>query len=107
VALNVTGTAIDDPDARLFEGYRCGSQQSSGYCSEEVDRPWSSGRTLDRPRLALSTRVEAKKLLADAALRLLGWGKLHWAHWAHVKGWILHENSIYNVSRRQDVWLDK
>jgi hypothetical protein len=24
-----------------------------------------------------------------------------------VKGWAVHENSIYNVSRRQDVWLDK
>src|SRR4026208_566662 len=40
VALNLTGVGIDDPDAQLFENYRCGSQRNfSGYCSEEIDRP--------------------------------------------------------------------
>ena len=39
VALNLTGIGIDDPDAQLFENYRCGSQRNfSGYCSEEIDR---------------------------------------------------------------------
>src|SRR5205807_2613883 len=39
VALNLTGTAVDDPDAMLFENFRCGSQRNfSGYCSEEIDR---------------------------------------------------------------------
>ena len=39
VALNLTGVGIDDPDAQLFENYRCGSQRNfSGYCSEEIDR---------------------------------------------------------------------
>ena len=86
VALNLTGIGIDDPDAQLFENYRCGSQRNfSGYCSEEIDR----------------------KLQADGARPILGWGKQHWVLWPHVKNWFLHENSIYNVSRLQDVWLDK
>jgi peptide/nickel transport system substrate-binding protein len=109
VALNVTGIGIDDPDAQLFENYRCGSQRNfSGYCSEEIDRLMvEQSQTLDRAkRLALINEID-RKLQADAARPILGWGKQHWAHWPHVKGWILHENSIYNVSRRQDVWLDK
>ena len=109
VALNVTGIGIDDPDAQLFENYRCGSQRNfSGYCSEEIDRLMvEQSQTLDRAkRLALVNEID-RKLQADAARPILGWGKQHWAHWPYVKGWILHENSIYNVSRRQDVWLDK
>ena len=48
-----------------------------------------------------------RKLQADGARPILGWGKQHWVLWPHVKNWVTHENSIYNISRRQDVWLDK
>ena len=109
VALNLTGVGIDDPDAQLFENYRCGSQRNfSGYCSEEIDRLMvEQSQTLDRAkRLALVNEID-RKLQADGARPILGWGKQHWVAWPHVKGWALHENSIYNVSRRQDVWLDK
>jgi peptide/nickel transport system substrate-binding protein len=109
VALNLTGIGIDDPDAQLFENYRCGSQRNfSGYCSEEIDRLMvEQSQTLDaKKRLALVHEID-RKLQADAARPILGWGKQHYVHWPHVKGWAVHENSIYNVSRRQDVWLDK
>jgi peptide/nickel transport system substrate-binding protein len=109
VALNLTGVGIDDPDAQLFENYRCGSQRNfSGYCSEEIDRLMvEQSQTLDRAkRLALVNEID-RKLQADGARPVLGWGKQHWVAWPHVKGWALHENSIYNVSRRQDVWMDK
>jgi peptide/nickel transport system substrate-binding protein len=108
-ALNLTGVAIDDPDAQLFENYRCGSQRNfSGYCSEEIDKLMvEQSQTVDRAkRLAIVNDID-RRLQADAARPILGWGKQHWAHWPHVKGWAVHENSIYNVSRRQDVWLDK
>jgi peptide/nickel transport system substrate-binding protein len=109
VALNLTGVGIDDPDAQLFENYRCGSQRNfSGYCSEEIDRLMvEQSQTLDRAkRLALVNEID-RKLQADGARPILGWAKQHWVLWPHVKGWATHENSIYNVSRRQDVWLDK
>jgi peptide/nickel transport system substrate-binding protein len=109
IALNLTGIGIDDPDAQLFENYRCGSQRNfSGYCSEEIDRLMlEQSQTLDpRKRLALVNEID-RKLQADGARPTLGWGKQHWVHWPHVKGWAVHENSIYNISRRQDVWLDK
>src|SRR5262245_9337492 len=109
VALNLTGVGIDDPDAQLFENYHCGSQRNfSGYCSEAIDRLMAEqSQTIDRAkRLALVQDID-RKLQADAARPILGWGRQHWAYWPHVKGWAVHENSIYNVSRRQDVWLDK
>ncbi len=109
VALNLTGIGIDDPDAQLFENYYCGSQRNfSGYCSEQIDRLIAEqSQTIDRAkRLALVQDID-RRLQADAARPILGWGKQHWAHWPHVKGWAVHENSIYNVSRRQDIWLDK
>jgi peptide/nickel transport system substrate-binding protein len=109
VALNLTGVGIDDPDAQLFENYHCGSQRNfSGYCSEEIDKLMAQqSQMLDKAkRLALVNEID-RKLQADAARPILGWGKQYEVHWPHVKGWVAHENSIYNVSRRQDVWLDK
>jgi peptide/nickel transport system substrate-binding protein len=109
VALNLTGVGIDDPDAQLFENYRCGSQRNfSGYCSEEIDRLMvEQSQTLDpKKRLALVQEID-RKLQADGARPILGWAKQHYVLWPYVKGWAVHENSIYNVSRRQDVWLDK
>ncbi len=109
VALNLTGVGIDDPDAQLFENYRCGSQRNfSGYCSEEIDRLMvEQSQTVDRAkRLKLVNEID-RKLQADVARPILGWGKQYSVYWPYVKNWLTHENSIYNVSRRQDVWLDK
>jgi peptide/nickel transport system substrate-binding protein len=109
VALNLTGVGIDDPDANFFENYRCGSQRNfSGYCAEEIDRLMvEQSQTLDRAkRLRLVHEID-RKLQADGARPILGWGKQYAVHWPHVKNWAVHENSIYNVSRRQDVWLDR
>ena len=39
VALNLTGTLVDDPDAMLYENYACGGVGNyNGYCNPEIDR---------------------------------------------------------------------
>ena len=39
VGLNVTETAVDDPDAAFYENYVCGAQRNyTGYCNAEVDK---------------------------------------------------------------------
>jgi peptide/nickel transport system substrate-binding protein len=109
VALNLTGVGIDDPDAQLFENYRCGSQRNfSGYCSEEIDRLMlEQSQMLDKAkRLKLVNEID-RKLQADGARPILGWGKQYAVYWPHVKNYPQHENSIYNISRLQDVWLDR
>jgi peptide/nickel transport system substrate-binding protein len=109
VALNLTGTAVDDPDAMYFENYRCGSQRNfSGYCSEEIDRLMvEQSQTLDRTkRMALVNEID-RKLQQEGARPILGWGKQWVVHQPRVKAFPLHDNSIFNASRLQDVWLDK
>jgi peptide/nickel transport system substrate-binding protein len=109
VALNLTGTAVDDPDAMFFENYRCGSQRNfSGYCSEEIDRLMvEQSQTLDRAkRLKLVNEID-RKLQAEGARPILGWAKQYAVYWPRVKAFPQHENSIFNTSRFQDVWLDK
>jgi peptide/nickel transport system substrate-binding protein len=109
VALNLTGIGIDDPDANFFENFKCGSQRNfSGYCSEEIDRLMAEqSQTLDRAkRLALVNEID-RRLQREGARPVLGWGKQYAVYWSHVKAFPQHENSIYNVTRFQDVWLDK
>jgi len=109
VALNLTGIGIDDPDANFFENYRCGSQRNfSGYCSEEIDRLMvEQSQTLDRARRLKLVHEIDRRLQQDGARPILGWGKQYALHWPHVKNWVQHDNSIYNQSRMQEVWLDK
>jgi peptide/nickel transport system substrate-binding protein len=109
VALNLTGIGIDDPDANFFENFKCGSQRNfSGYCSEEIDRLMvQQSQALDRAaRLKLVNEID-RKLQLEGARPVLGWQKQFAVHWPYVKAFPQHENSIYNVTRFQDVWLDK
>ena len=39
IAMNVTETAVDDPDVAFYENYVCGSQRNyTDYCNPEVDK---------------------------------------------------------------------
>ena len=39
VALNATGSGVDDPDQQFYENYACGSARNySGYCNPEIDK---------------------------------------------------------------------
>lgn len=109
VALNLTGIGIDDPDANFYENYHCGSQRNfSGYCSEEIDNMMAEqSQTIDRAkRLKLVNEID-RRLQLDGARPILGWGKQYAVYWPYVKAFPQHQNSIYNTSRFQDVWLDK
>ena len=49
VALNLTGSAVDDPDVTFFEGYACGSLRNlNNYCNPEMTRLFEAqSRELD------------------------------------------------------------
>jgi peptide/nickel transport system substrate-binding protein len=39
VALNATGSGVDDPDRQFYENYACGSARNySGYCNKDLDK---------------------------------------------------------------------
>jgi peptide/nickel transport system substrate-binding protein len=107
-AVNLTGIGPDDPDANLFENFKCGSPRNySEYCNPEVDRLIEEqSQTLDpAKRLKLVHDIDTRLQLEGARL-LLGWSKEYYLMWPSVKNLIPHQ-SVYNYGRMQEVWLDK
>jgi peptide/nickel transport system substrate-binding protein len=108
IGVNLTAPGVDDPDAALYENYRCGSSRNySDYCSEEMDRLIDlQSQELDREkRLRMVWEIQ-KKLEMDVARPMLGWRKAYFAQWPFVKNLVPH-HSLYNWGRMDEVWLDR
>lgn len=109
VGLNLTGTGVDDPDVTMFEGYLCGSSRNyTNYCNKEVDRliHAQSAELATEKRKELVWQIE-KVLAEDVARPIIFQNRSATCWHPHVKGYVLHQNSIYNSWRFEDVWLDK
>ena len=109
VALNLNGTGIDDPDAMLKMLFACKSEANyTKYCNPEIDRlldQQSQEKDFEKRR-ALVWDIE-RKLVADVARPIIFHGRQGTCWHPHVKGVVLHENSIYNGWRFDKVWLDR
>ena len=109
VALNLTGSAVDDPDVTFFEGYACGSLRNyNNYCDPEMTRHFEaqSRETDQKKRLKMVWEID-RKLQEDIARPIISQGRAAGCWQPYVKGVVLHTNSIYNGTRFEDVWLDK
>ena len=109
VALNLTGTLVDDPDAMLYENYACGGVGNyNGYCNPEIDKliEQQSMEADQEKRKRLVWEIE-RRLTEDDAKPLVYFnrGGICWD--PKVKGLTMMVNSIYNGWRMEDVWLDK
>ncbi|HXZ43364.1 MAG TPA: ABC transporter substrate-binding protein [archaeon] len=108
MAVNNTGMGPDDPDANLYENFKCGSPRNySDYCNPEVDRLIDEqSQTLDpAKRLKLVQDLDTRLQLEGARI-ILGWAKEYYLMWPYVKNLVPHQ-SAYNYGRMQEVWLDK
>jgi peptide/nickel transport system substrate-binding protein len=108
LAVDQTGIGPDDPDAKLYENFKCGSPRNySGYCSEEIDAliDKQSETTDQKKRIQLVQELD-KRLQLDGARFLLGHSEEYYLMQPYVKNLIPHQ-SIYNFGRMQEVWLDK
>lgn len=109
VGLNLTGVAVDDPDVNLIENYTCNSERNyTQYCNPEVDSLiFGQSKELDlERRKRLVWEVERK--LAEEVVRPMIFHNMAATCWhPHVKGVVLHRNSIYGNWRLEDVWLEK
>ena len=109
VALNLNGTGIDDPDAMLKMLFACKSDANyTKYCNPEIDKlldEQSQEKDFVKRR-ALVWDIE-RKLVADVARPIIFHGRQGTCWHPHVKGVVLHENSIYNNWRFDKVWLDR
>ncbi|WP_428677580.1 ABC transporter substrate-binding protein [Reyranella sp.] len=109
VALNLTGSAVDDPDVTLFEGYACGSLRNyNNYCDPEMTKLFEEqSRETDRKKRQELVWAIDRKLQEDVARPIIGHGRIAGCWQPHVKNVTLHINSIYNNWRFEDVWLDR
>jgi peptide/nickel transport system substrate-binding protein len=109
VGLNLTGVAVDDPDVNLVENYTCNSERNyTQYCNPDIDSLiFRQSKELD---LEKRKRIvwEAERRLAEEVVRPMIFHNRAATCWhPHVKGIVLHQNSIYGNWRLEDVWLDK
>jgi peptide/nickel transport system substrate-binding protein len=108
LAANNTGIGPDDPDANLYENFKCGSPRNySDFCNPEVDRLIDEqSQTPDfAKRLKLVQELD-QRLQLEGARIMLGWAQEYFLMWPYVKNLVPHQ-SEYNYGRMQEVWLDK
>ena len=108
VGLNITETAVDDPDPAFYENYVCGAQRNyTGYCNPEVDKlvGQQSAETDVNKRKQLVWEIE-RKLVEDDARPILFYYDVATCRQPYLKNLTLMANSIYNGWRFEDVWLD-
>ena len=108
VGLNITETAVDDPDPAFYENYVCEAQRNyTGYCNPEVDKlvGQQSAETDVNKRKQLVWEIE-RKLVEDDARPILFYYDVATCRQRYLKNLTLMANSIYNGWRFEDVWLD-
>ena len=107
VALNITETAVDDPDPALYENYVCGAQRNyTGYCNPEIDNlidRQSAESEIDR-RKRLVWDIE-RRLAGEDARPILFYTRAANCVRPEVRGLTTMANSIYNQSRFDELWL--
>ncbi len=109
VGLNITETAVDDPDPTFYENYVCGAQRNyTGYCSPAVDKlvGQQSAESDVEKRKRIVWEIE-KLLAADDARPILYYLSASNCWKPEVHGLVSMANSIYNGSRFEDLWMDK
>jgi len=109
VALNLTGSTVDDPDQGLYENYTCGAEGNyNGYCNPEVDKlvDRQSMEPDRQKRKELAWEIE-RKLAEDEARPIIYYNRGGVCWRPEVKGLTIMVNSIYNGWRMEGVWLDR
>ncbi len=109
VGMNLTGVGVDDPDANLVENYSCKSERNyTEYCNPEVDRLLAlQSRESDKEKRKQIVWQIEKLLVDDVARPIIDHNVAGTCWHPYVNGFVVHDNSIYNNTRFEDVWLDK
>jgi peptide/nickel transport system substrate-binding protein len=108
IAMNITETAVDDPDPAFYENYVCGAMRNyTGYCNREIDKMVDEQSAMSdvAKRKQLVWAIE-KKLADDDVRPVLFYQRAANCHYPKVKGLVTQVNSIYNGQRFEDLWLD-
>jgi peptide/nickel transport system substrate-binding protein len=109
VGVNLTGVGVDDPDVNLYENYSCGSARNlTQYCNKDVDAliEKQSREPDTQKRKQIVWEIE-RHLAEDLARPIIYYERAATCWQPQLKGFVHHENSIYNNWRFEDVWLDR
>ena len=109
VALTLTGTVVDDPDAMLYENYTCnGIGNYDGYCNPDMDAliDQQSMEPDQEKRRHMVWEIE-RRLIEDGAKPLIYFNRGGYCWDPSVMGVTIMVNSIYNGWRMEDVWLNR
>ncbi|HEY1796631.1 MAG TPA: ABC transporter substrate-binding protein [Stellaceae bacterium] len=109
IAINNTGSGVDDPDQQFYENYACGSQRNySLYCNKELDKKFDEQSMMSdqEARKKLVWEID-RKLQEDGARPIIFHAVNSTCMRPEVKGLTIMVNSIYNGWRMEDVWLDR
>ncbi|HEX3954531.1 MAG TPA: ABC transporter substrate-binding protein [Stellaceae bacterium] len=109
IALNATGSAVDDPDQQFYENYACGSDRNyTGYCNPKIDAmvDRQSAEADPDKRRQLVWQID-KELQEDGARPIVFHNRAATCWQPRVKNLTIMINSIYNGWRFEDVWLDQ
>jgi peptide/nickel transport system substrate-binding protein len=109
IGLNLIGNGLDEPDQTLYENYTCGAEGNyDAYCSPEFDKmvDQQSMEPDQDKRHTLVWEIE-RRLAADVARPILYHSRSGTCWQPYVKGYTMAVNSIYNLLRMEDVWLDR
>ena len=108
VAVNVLGTAADDPDVVFFQNHVCTSARNyTGHCNHELDKKVEEQSREADPLRRRQLVWEIDRTLQEELARPVlyhRYGGTCWQPW--VKGLTMMVNSQYNGWRMEDVWLD-
>lgn len=109
IAVNNSGTAIDDPDVTFYEHYSCGSERNyANYCDPEMQKKFEEqSTTLDQDERRLLVQEIDRQMQRDVVRPVVYHAGAATCLHPHLKGLTLSQNSIYNNWRFEDVWLDK
>ncbi|MBL8673608.1 MAG: hypothetical protein JNL07_01870, partial [Rhodospirillales bacterium] len=107
VALNLTGSAVDDPDQHFFENYACGSARNyNNFCDAGITAAMAAqSRELDFEKRKKMVWDIDRRLQEDGARPIIVHGVAAGCWQPHVKGLTMMVNSIYNGWRFEDIWL--
>jgi peptide/nickel transport system substrate-binding protein len=108
IGLNVSESAVDDPDQQFYENYVCTAERNyTGYCNPEVDKliDQQSAESDKEKRKQLVWEIE-KRLAQDGARPVIFYPRQATCSYPRVKGMTMMVNSIYNGFRYEDLWLD-
>src|SRR4029077_13733623 len=109
IAVNVTETAVDDPDVAFYENYLCGAARTDpGDYNAEIDKliGKQSAEPDPQKRKKIVWEIE-RKLIEDDARPILFYTRAANCREPYLKGLTTMVNSIYNGSRFQELWLEQ